>query len=175
VSEVAPAAEVLVTTKASKPALRYFVTADDSRLIVLNISDPTLPATATRILRDWAAHHPEYLAAVPKTGAVRQDNVRIGQDGLFVGDRKIADRDDVVESIARNDVREIWGPVVARGSVPGAVLGGWIGFAIGVVPGLGGAPSGVAWLSVIGAVVAGGYLGSHWSSHQTEGLVFRAP
>ena len=117
--------------------------ADQSGLIVLNLTDPTLQGTSTRVLRDMAANHPEYFAAVQRAGTFRQDNVRIGRDGLFVADRKIADLDRVVETIARNDVSEIRGPVVARGSVVGTVLGGWLGFAVGVVPGLGGAPEGV--------------------------------
>jgi uncharacterized protein YcfJ len=64
---------------------------------------------------------------------------------------------------------------IARGSVAGAVLGGWLGFAVGVVPGLGGASSLVAWSSLIGSVVGGGVLGFRWTSHRTDGIVYRAP
>jgi len=149
--------------------------ADDSVLIVLNLTAPTLPATSARVLRDMAASHPEYVVAAQKAGAFRQENVRVGRDGVFVSDRKVADLNQVVETIARNDVSEIWGPVVARGSVVGTVVGGWLGFVVGVVPGLGGAPDGVAWLLLMSSTAVGGYLGFHWSSHETEGIVYRAP
>jgi hypothetical protein len=65
------------------------------------------------VLRDMAAHHPEYFAAVEKSGAFVQDNVRIGRDGFFVADRKVADLEQVVETITPNDVREVW--AVERG------------------------------------------------------------
>ena len=145
-----------VTTRNAGQGSRYFVAADDGVLIVLNLTEPTF-------------------VTMQKTGALSQNDVRIGRDGLFVADRRIADFERVVEAIARNDVKEIWGPVVARGSTIGAVFGGWVGFAVGVVPGLGGASQGVAWLWLIGSVATGGYLGSHWSSHETEGLVYQAP
>jgi uncharacterized protein YcfJ len=71
-------------------------------------------------------------------------------------------------------VSQIDGPVVERGSVAGSVLGAFLGFSVGVVPALGGASEGVAWLVLAGSVAAGGYLGHHWSRHTTDGLVYRA-
>jgi len=65
--------------------------------------------------------------------------------------------------------------VVARGSALGAAVGAFVGFAVGVVPGLGGASPEAAWLALIASAVTGGYLGFRWTSHQTEGLVYRAP
>lgn len=164
-----------MTAKGSQPGSRYFVLADESGLTVLNLTDPTLPAASTRVLRDMASHHPEYFAAMQKSGTFGEDNVRVGRDGVFVADRKVADLGQVVETIARNDVTEIRGPVVVRGSVLGAVLGGWLGFAVGAVPGLGGAPEVLAWALLIGSVAVGGFLGFHWSSHETEGVIYRAP
>jgi hypothetical protein len=151
------------------------VAADELALIVLNLTQPGLPSGAMRILRDMASQHPEYFVAVQKSGTFAQDDVRIGRDGLFVADQRIADLEQIVESIARSDVSEIRGPVVARGSVPGALLGGWLGFAVGAVPALGGAAEGAAWLLLIGSAAIGAFLGNHWSSHQTEGVVYRAP
>jgi hypothetical protein len=65
--------------------------------------------------------------------------------------------------------------VVARGSLLGTVLGGWLGFAVGVVPALGGASEAVASLLLAGSVAGGGFLGFHWSSHGTDGVIYRAP
>jgi hypothetical protein len=166
---------LVVTVKGSQSGSRYFVLADDSALTVLNLTEPTLPPTSRRVLRDMAAHHPEYFAAIQTAGTFGQDNVRVGRDGLFVADRKIADLAQVVQTIARNEVVEIRGPVVARGSVLGTVVGGWLGFGVGVVPGLGGLSPPAAWLVLIGSVSVGGYLGFHSSSHETEGIVYRAP
>jgi hypothetical protein len=149
------------------------VAADEFALIVLNLAHPALPPESRRVLRDMASQHPEYFAAVQKSGTFGQDDIRIGRDGLFVANSRIADLEEVVERITRNDVSEIRGPVIARGSVLGAVLGGWLGFAVGAVPALGGTPE--AWLVLTGSVSIGAYLGHRWSSHETEGLVYRAP
>jgi hypothetical protein len=175
VGELAPAKEIAVTIRGSQPANRYFVLADQSGVIVLNLTGPTLPGAATRVLRDMASQHQEYFAAIQQSGTLRQDNVSVGRDGVFVANRKVADLGQVVETFARNDVLEITGPVVARGSALGAVLGGWLGFSVGAVAGLGGAPAGLAWSVLIGSVAVGGFLGSHWSSHETEGVIYRVP
>jgi hypothetical protein len=175
VSEIEPGAEIMVTTKNGGSGPRYFVSADRARLMVLNLTDPTLPAASIQVLRDMAAQHPENFAALDRTGTLAQGNLRIGRDGLFVADRKVADLTQVVETVTPNDVSEIWGPVVARGSVLGTVLGGWLGFAVGVVPGLGGASDEVAWLVLIGSIAVGGYLGFRWSNHETDGIVYKAP
>jgi hypothetical protein len=148
--------------------------ADRARLMVLYLTNPTLTTTSIRVLREMAAQHPENFAALDRTGTLAQGNLRIGRDGLFVADRKFADLTQVVEKVTPNDVSEIWGPVVACGSVLGTILGGWLGFAVGVIPGLGGASDEVAWLVLIGSIVASSYLGFHWSSHETEGLVYKA-
>ena len=175
VAELAPAAEIVVTIRSSQPVSRYFVLTDGSSVTVLNLTGQMLPDAATRVLRDMASQHQEYFAAIQQSRTFKQDDVSVGRDGVFVANRKVADLGQVVETIARSDVMEIRGPVVARGSVLGAVLGGWLGFAVGAVPGLGGASGVVTWSVLIGAVAVGGFLGSHWSSHETEGVVYRAP
>ncbi len=175
VGELAPAANVVVTARGLQPGRRYFVLADEFAFTVLNLTDPTLPAGSARVLRDMASRHPEYFAAMQGGGVFGEGNVRVGRTGVFVADRKVADLGQIVETIARNDVTEILGPVVARGSVLGTLLGGWLGFAVGVVPGLGGASTAVAWPLLIGSVAGGAFLGSHWSSHETEGVIYRVP
>ncbi len=175
VRQLAPAAEIFVTLQGSQPRSRHFVAADESSLIALNLGSAALPAEAARTLRDVAVHNPERLVALQKGGAHEQGRVRIGRDGLFVDDRRIAAFDEVLETIPRSSVSQIEGPVVERGSVGGSVLGAFLGFSVGVVPALGGASEGVAWLLLAGSVAAGGYLGHHWSRHTTDGLVYRAP
>jgi hypothetical protein len=175
VGEIAPAAAIAVTTKGSPAGSRYFVRADEAGVTVLNLTDPALPGAATRVLRRMASQRPENFAAMQESRTFEEDTVRVGRSGVFVSDRKVADFERVVETLSRNDVTEISGPVVARGSVSGAILGGWLGFGVGVVPALGGATPGLAWLLLLGSVTAGAFLGSHWSSHLTEGVIYRAP
>jgi uncharacterized protein YcfJ len=94
---------------------------------------------------------------------------------VLIEGRRVAAYTDVVEAVARGRVVRIEGPVVARGSVGGSLLGAWLGFAVGVVPALGGAPDGVAWAVLAGSVVAGAYFGNRWSRHTTDGIVYVAP
>jgi hypothetical protein len=175
VGRLQPAAEITVTLRGASPVPRYFVTADDSTLVVLNLTLASLPSSAAHSLRDMAAQHPDHVLAAQKTGAFRQNNVQIGRDGIFVSDRKIAELDEIVESVPRDRVRQIIGPVVARGSAAGTLIGGWLGFAVGAVPALGGAPAVVGWLVALGSTATGGHIGFNSSSHETAGLVYRAP
>ena len=174
VGQLAPAAEVFVTVLGSQPRSRHFVAADESSLIALNLGSASLPPEAVRTLRDMAAHYPERLVALQKGGALEQGRVRIGRDGVFVDGRRIAAIDEILEITARGSVSRIDGPVVERGSVGGSLLGGWFGFSVGVVPALGGASEGVAWLLLAGSVAVGAYLGHYWSRHTTDGLVYQA-
>jgi hypothetical protein len=95
--------------------------------------------------------------------------------GLFVADRRVAAFAEVVETLPRETVREIRGPVVARGSVPGTIIGGRLGFSVGVLPALGGANAGVARVFLAGTVTLGGWLGHRWSTHTVEDVVYRSP
>jgi hypothetical protein len=175
VSQLAPASEILVTMPGSPPRRRHFVAADGSSLIALDLGSAALPAEAARALRDLAATNAAQLIAVQKGGAIQQGRIRIGREGVFVDERRIAALDEVLETTARTSVRQVEGPVVAQGAVGASVLGAFLGFSVGVVPALGGASEGVAWLLLAGSIAAGGYLGHYWSRHTTDGLVYRAP
>jgi hypothetical protein len=61
----------------------------------LNLTDPALPGTVTRGLRDVASNHPEYFTA--QKGVFVDQNVRVGPDGVFVAARKVADLGQIVE------------------------------------------------------------------------------
>jgi hypothetical protein len=71
---VVAAAEIMVTTKNGGSGPRYFVLADRARLMVLNLTDSTLPAASTRILRAIVVQHPESFGALDRTGTLAQDN-----------------------------------------------------------------------------------------------------
>ena len=108
---------MVVTVKGSQPDKRYFVWAEESDLRVLNLTDPTLPPAAMRVLPDTTSNHLEDLT--PQTGAFVDKEVRVGLDGVFVADRKVADLGQIVERIVRTDVAEIGSSVKTRGSSPG--------------------------------------------------------
>lgn len=173
VRQLDPAAEIAVTVQGAASSTRYFVAADDSRLIALNI----VPAAtaAARTLREIAARMPDRLVAAERSGELQQGEIRISRDGVLIDGRRVAAYSDVVEPIARERVVRVEGPVVARGSIGGRLLGSWLGFAVGVVPALGGAPDGVAWAVLAGSIAAGAYFGNRWSRHTTDGIVYVAP
>ena len=144
VRKLAPGTELIVTVKRSQPADRYLVQAGDSDLTVLNLSAPALPTAARDVLRHVASTHPEYMLAAKKGGRFGfEKNVRMGPDGVFVADRKIADLANVVEEYNRDDITEIKtaetesNPVACTlagyygggvvGGIPGAIIGGAVG------------------------------------------------
>jgi len=93
-----PGARVLVTISgAAAPVERYFVQMDDDELVVLNLSASDLPK---RQLLNMARDNPAWMAGTAKT--IYKDNrLRVGPDGVFVKDRKIAELGQVVEHIPR--------------------------------------------------------------------------
>jgi hypothetical protein len=175
VGELRPGVEVAIAAGNAPLRPRIFVSANASEVIVVNLDVPSLPQAAIHALRDMATRRSEFFTAIPANSSFEQDRVRLGRDGLFVADRRIAAYDQIVETLARETVREIRGPVVARGSVLGTIVGGWLGFSVGAVPGLGGAKPAAAWASLAGSVMLGGWLGHRWSSHTVEGVVYHSP
>jgi hypothetical protein len=182
VRALAPGAEVIVTRKGTLPVKRYFVAADSSDLTVLNLMDPALPGAGTRGLRDLASNHPEYFTA--QNGIFVGCDIRVGPDGVFVADRRVADFGQIVERITRNDVAEITSPVRTRGSVGWAVTGSVAGFGLGLLTFLN--TIDCPWVANCGAwrlrraaplwlPIAGGLLGYHASHHEVGGIVYRAP
>ena len=113
---------MLLTVKGSAPEPRCLARVDDATLTVFDLSDQALRGPAARALRQRGKDHPEWFVMMSRGGTFQQGNVRIGRDGVFVGDRQVAEFNQVVETIARDAVSEIRGPVVGRGSVLGAVV-----------------------------------------------------
>jgi hypothetical protein len=82
---------------------RYFVMADEKELIVLNLTASNLPKSQ---LRNMAADNPAWIAGTSKT-TYRDNNLRIGPDGVFVKDQKLADLAEVVERIPRGRITAV--------------------------------------------------------------------
>lgn len=124
---VAPGTEVIVTVRGSQPGTRYVVRADESDLTVLNLSNLPLQFDARRVLVNMASRQPEYLTDPDQAGVVVQKDVRVGPDGVFMADRKVADLGQIVERITRNDVAEIRTPKSERNAFECAVEGYFVG------------------------------------------------
>jgi hypothetical protein len=187
VRRLAPGTEVTVTARGSQAGARQVILANEYGLTVLNLTNPAVPPAAKSVLSDVASHHPDYFtAAQGGRRFVLDRNVRIGPDGVFVADRKIADLAELTENLMRDEVLQIEGPTRARGSVAGAVLGAGGGFLLGALAfvaqalrddcaGGCGTSNALAVVALVGLPVAGGILGYRISSHETRDVIYRAP
>jgi hypothetical protein len=187
VRKLASGTEIVVTLEGSQPGERYVVRADESDLTVLKVVDPPLPAAAKDVLRGVASNHPEYFSAAQQGGTfVLEKSVRLRADGVFVGDRKVADLGQVVENIARNDVAEIktrqkgrgvWGHLGPLGGyVAGAMSGGFVaGFACQAAVGRDRCDTGAFLTGALLGGIAGGIYGFRAANRETEHLIYRAP
>ena len=98
-----PGTRVTVTVSGAAPCTRYFVLMDSVELVVLNVDAPGLPR---RQILNMAIDNPSWMAATHRT-IYKDGNVRVGPDGVFVKDRKLADLKDIVERIPRERVVSI--------------------------------------------------------------------
>jgi hypothetical protein len=103
VQRLDPGARVKVTVGGAAAVERYFVKADEAELIVLNLTAANLPK---RQLLNMAVENPAWIAGTSKT-TYRDSNLRIGPDGLFVKNQKLADLAQVVEHIPRDRVTSV--------------------------------------------------------------------
>ena len=103
VQRLDPGARVKITLEGAPPIERYFVQVNDTKLIVLNLSAPDLPK---RQLLNMAIDNPSWIAGTSKT-TYRDNSLRIGPDGLFVKNKKVAQLNQVVEWIPREKVTAV--------------------------------------------------------------------
>jgi hypothetical protein len=98
-----PGALVTVTVTGAQPVQRYFVLLDSVELVVMNLRIDGLPK---RQLLNMAIDNPAWMAATSRT-TYKDNNIRIGPDGVFVKDKKLANLNDVVERIPRDKVESL--------------------------------------------------------------------
>lgn len=103
VQRLDPGARVKVTVEGAAPIERYFVQVSDSTLVVLNLSMPDLPK---RQLLNMATDNPAWMADTSKT-TYRDNSLRIGPEGVFVKEKKVAELNQVVEWIPREKVTAV--------------------------------------------------------------------
>jgi hypothetical protein len=120
---------------------RVFVAVDESALYLLNLLNPQLPRNVKSSLKEWVKEHPDTLPALKRGATVTglAHNVRIGSEGLFVGDQKIAELSAVFQTLPRTELSQdaiaikqskklSWGAKAAiiGGIVAGVVVIQWI-------------------------------------------------
>ena len=181
VRKLAPGTELIVIVKGAQRPNRYFVAGDESDLTLLNVDDPALPDVARDVLRDLASAHPEYFLAAQKGGRfVLEKNVRMGPDGVFVADRKVADLVQVVERYGRSDITEIRTATVESNPVGCAFAGFYGGGIVGGLPGavIGGAVGRDTGPALLGMMV-GWFVGAVYvygkCRHKPEKAIYSAP
>lgn len=103
VERLDPGARITVTVDGGAPSERYFVQLGDSEIVVLNLTAADLPK---RQLIEMAKDNPAWMAGTAKT-TYKDNNLRVGPDGVFVKDKKVADLNAVVEHIPRAKVTAI--------------------------------------------------------------------
>ena len=100
VQRLSPGVRLKVTVAGGEAVERYFVQLTDTELIVLNLSAANLPK---RQLLNMATDNPSWVADTSRM-TYRDNSLRVGPDGVFVKDRKIAELSEVVERIPRDRV-----------------------------------------------------------------------
>ena len=186
VQRLAPATLVTLTVCGSQSGVRYVVLANEDDLTVLNLASAALPPAVKSVLLDVASKQPQFFeAARAGDRFILNGNVRLGPDGVFVADRKVADRGQVIERIARGDVCRITRPGRMRGSVVGAIAGAGGGLLLGgflaanlaykQCGGGCGDEKALMALSLVGIPVAGGMLGYGAGGRTTVDVIYRKP
>src|SRR5262245_16759899 len=182
---VAPGSDVTLTRRGSTAVPRILVRVGDDHIVLLNLTDPQLPAAASRALRRVAAEHAEYLTAA-SGNTFFFDGMRLTEDGLYAGSNRIADPQRVVETIARSEVVEVaierrgrgfWGHI---GPLGGFFVGGMAGgFTIGAtcqaINGTDRCDSGAFLAGGFYGGIAGGAYGLYAARRRSNEVVYRAP
>jgi len=103
VQRLDPGTRVKIAVGGAAPVERYFVTLSDSEIVVLNLTAPGLPKGQ---LISMAVDNPGWMANTAKA-TYKDNSVRVGPDGVFVKDKKVASLADVVEHLERGKVSDI--------------------------------------------------------------------
>jgi hypothetical protein len=167
---------------------RHVIQTDDSSITVLNLTHIVLPPQVRGSLRDLAEHRPEwFLAAERGRGFLLQDGVRIGPAGVLFAGRKVADLQQVLDRIAREDVLSIaMRRKRTRGSEAQMVQGAVGGFLLTMVGASGGGtgpnfctdhPNGCWPVIGIGSIAGAGlaYIAGNGRTFIDDVVVYRAP
>ena len=129
VRKLKPGSEIRFMAPDAMPVTRYFVAADERTLTVLNLDQSRLSRTAGRALLKLVSRDPAILLRTDRDELVlSHEQIRVAPEGLFVGLRKVADRDEFVQTMSRADIQRF----MAIGQAGHQGLSGSAKLAIGV-------------------------------------------
>ena len=112
VQKLDPGTEIAVTPKGSYVAgQRFFLAANETQLVTLNLTNPELPRAAKNLLRSVAESNTTFLVSTVYSGStMSDDDVRLGAKGIFLGQNKVAEMSDVIERLPRDQVGSVTRP-----------------------------------------------------------------
>ena len=182
VRELRPGTKIVVTSADGEPRTRHVIWAGEADITVLNVEHPAWSASGRHELLEASSTNPECFAANRRFAG---QHVRVGPDGVFVAYQKVAELDEVFETIGRSEVREVRSRVRTRGSVPGAIGGAVGGFLLGSIaaPYFAFKPCGhscsgeraMIGLSLVGIPAAAAFLAYRGLARTTSEVVYRKP
>lgn len=167
-------ADITIAIRGSEPIRRSIVQAEATHITVLNLTDLALPHNVARVLMNAASTHPDTFA---RSGTLIDGNVSVGPVGIFLRGQKVAEVQDVVETIARDDIVEITarrkgGGILGHlGPLGGYFVGGLTAGYIGAL--LCRCDAGFMGGMLPGGIV-GGVAGYRAAGRESERLIYRA-
>ena len=183
VRELQRGTEITLTVTGSPTATVVLLVANDLAVFVLKPTGPELPGHVNVALIGIGDQWPSIFNGGANYSET--NGVRAAQDGIFDGNRKVADLAQVVQRVPREHVSELRAPGKRKGNKLLAGIGAGGGFLLGSFIGIGLAfkdcgsscsdEKFLIGLSVIGLPIALGVLGYYGGSHTVGGIIYRAP
>lgn len=125
-------AQILVRAETGIDGRRSFVLADVDALVVLNLGHPALSDSVRKRLRAISVEQPTALLATRQRTIVSDRTISVGAGVISEAGRTLVALDEVLQTIARSNVREIR-IERTRGSKVGAIAGATAGIVAGIV------------------------------------------
>jgi hypothetical protein len=105
-SKMKAGTEVLLTIRGESSSVagtRTYVSADQSRVTFLDLTDPGLPPAVAYRLRWIATNHPDFFTQAGNH-SFRYEDVRVEPDGIYLAEQKVSTLDRVVQEIERDQI-----------------------------------------------------------------------
>jgi len=107
VRTIVPGTRISVGISGPDEVRQYFLDATDDSITLLDLTNRDLPRDARRTVIHVAEMRPGLFTATRWT-EVTDGRVRVNQDGVFVKGHRVAALEDIVKTIDRGDVGEVW-------------------------------------------------------------------
>jgi len=107
VPTIVPGTRISIGVAGPDEVLQYFLDASDDAITLLDLTHRDLPRDARRTLIHIAEMRPALLTAT-RWLEVADGHVRVNQDGVFVKGHRVAPLEDIVRTVDRGDVGEVY-------------------------------------------------------------------